>query len=51
MKYRVAITGLGIVSSLGNSADSVAKALYQGHSGIVADPERVRLGFLSALTG
>ena len=51
MTYRVAITGLGIVSSLGHSADAVAAALYRGDSGIVVDPDRSGRGFLSPLTG
>lgn len=51
MKHRVVITGLGIVSSLGNTADAVAKALYQGASGIVIDAERQARGFVSPLTG
>ena len=51
MKYRVAITCLGIVSCLGARVDAVADALYGGKSGIIADPERKRLGFASCLTG
>ncbi len=51
MKHRVAITGLGIVSSLGGDCATVARALYTGASGILLDPERKRLGFASGLTG
>ncbi|MCC8194919.1 MAG: beta-ketoacyl-[acyl-carrier-protein] synthase family protein [Deltaproteobacteria bacterium] len=51
MNHRVAITGLGIVSALGNSAESVARSLYRGDSGIGIDPEREKRGFLSPLTG
>lgn len=51
MKYRVAITGLGIVSTLGNSTGIVADALYRGLSGVAVDPERKKRGFLSPLTG
>ena len=51
MLHRVAITGLGIVSTIGATADDVAKALYEGRSGIVSDPERRERGFLSPLTG
>ena len=51
MKHRVAITGIGIISSLGTTAEGVAEALYQGKSGICVDPERQKLGFLSPLTG
>ena len=49
--HRVAITGVGIISCLGNDAQSVGNALRNGRSGIEADPERVELGFRSALTG
>lgn len=49
--YRVAITGIGIVSSLGNDLESVGSALREGRSGIVIDPQRTELGFRSALTG
>lgn len=51
MKYRVAVTGLGIVSALGIDADTVATALRAGKSGVVAEPERLALGFASPLTG
>jgi len=49
--YRIAITGVGIVSCLGGDIDGVAQALYRGESGVVVDEERRRLGFLSPLTG
>lgn len=49
--YRVAITGIGIVSCLGNDLNSVGTALREGRSGIVVDPERIKLGFRSPLTG
>ncbi|HEX9872842.1 MAG TPA: beta-ketoacyl-[acyl-carrier-protein] synthase family protein [Deferrimonas sp.] len=49
--HRVAITGIGIVSCLGNDAAAVGEALRQGRSGIVVDEERVRRGFRSPLTG
>ncbi|SDZ76379.1 3-oxoacyl-[acyl-carrier-protein] synthase I [Desulfuromusa kysingii] len=49
--YRVAITGIGIVSCLGNDLESVGAALRNGQSGIVVDPQRVELGFRSPLTG
>lgn len=51
MRHRVVITGLGILSSIGNSLDAVTEALRNGTSGIVADPERKSLGFASCLTG
>jgi 3-oxoacyl-[acyl-carrier-protein] synthase I len=49
--HRVVITGVGIVSCLGCSWESVGKALRAGRSGIVIDEERLRLGFRSPLTG
>jgi len=49
--YRVAITGIGIVSCLGSSPDTVGDALFQGRSGIVIDEDRKTLGFRSPLTG
>jgi len=47
---RVAITGVGIVSSLGADRETVARKLYQGESAVEIDPERVALGFRSPLT-
>ena len=49
--YDVAITGIGIVSTLGTGIDKVKTSLEQGTSGIGIDPERKELGFRSALTG
>jgi 3-oxoacyl-[acyl-carrier-protein] synthase I len=49
--YRAAITGVGIISCLGNDLETVAEALYKGKSGIIADEERMRIGFRSPLTG
>lgn len=48
---RAAITGIGIVSALGNDTASVARALAAGQSGVCVDDERTRLGFASPLTG
>ena len=49
--HRVAITGIGIVSCLGNDVESVGTSLRRGTSGVVFDPEREKLGFRSPLTG
>lgn len=49
--YRVAIVGLGIVSTLGSDRSTVMRSLRDGVSGIVIDPERIELGFRSPLTG
>ncbi|MDD4395605.1 MAG: beta-ketoacyl synthase N-terminal-like domain-containing protein, partial [Bacteroidales bacterium] len=48
---RVVITGMGIYSSLGKDLDSVAKALFEGKSGIGIDPIRMEYGYRSPLTG
>ncbi len=47
----VAVTGLGIISSIGLTADEVTQALYEGRSGVVLDPQRAEAGFRSGLTG
>jgi len=51
MSRRVVITGLGIVSCLGNDADSVADALYQGRSGVRLRQEQVDAGMRSHVAG
>ena len=48
---RVAITGIGIVSPIGNSAEEVAGALRAGRSGIEACPEMAERGFRSQIAG
>ena len=48
---RVAITGIGIVSPIGNAADEVATALREGRSGIEAVPEMAERGFRSQVAG
>lgn len=48
---RVVITGLGIISPIGNSADEVTESLKQGKSGISAAPEYAELGFRSQVYG
>jgi len=50
-RHRVAITGVGIVSSLGLGAGEVEASLRAGRSGIVIDEERRKSGFRSPLTG
>jgi 3-oxoacyl-[acyl-carrier-protein] synthase I len=49
--HRVAITGIGIISCLGNNIDTVGDSLRMGRCGIVVDEKRVELGFRSPLTG
>ena len=48
---RVVITGIGIVSSIGNNADEVRQSLYYGRSGIVPAPDFAELGFRSQIKG
>ncbi|MEM1388415.1 MAG: beta-ketoacyl synthase N-terminal-like domain-containing protein [Pseudomonadota bacterium] len=48
---RVAVTGLGIVSSIGNDASAVTEALRAGRSGIVAAPDYTERGFRSQVKG
>jgi 3-oxoacyl-[acyl-carrier-protein] synthase-1 len=48
---RVVITGLGIVSPIGNNAQEVTAALKAGTSGIEASPEMAERGFRSQIAG
>ncbi|MCQ0971561.1 beta-ketoacyl-ACP synthase I [Paracoccus sp. TK19116] len=48
---RVVITGLGIVSPIGNNAAEVTESLKAGRSGIVAAPEYAEHGFRSQVHG
>ena len=48
---RVVITGLGIVSSIGNDADEVATSLKESRSGIVFAPEYAEHGFRCQVHG
>ena len=48
---RVVVTGLGIVSSIGTSAEEVTASLKSGKSGIVAAPEYTERGFRSQVHG
>ncbi|KQI72163.1 3-oxoacyl-ACP synthase [Loktanella sp. 5RATIMAR09] len=48
---RVVITGLGIVSPIGNNAEEVLAALKAGKSGIEASPEMAEHGFRSQIAG
>jgi 3-oxoacyl-[acyl-carrier-protein] synthase-1 len=51
MMRRVVITGLGIISPIGNSATEVAQSLRAGRSGIVFSPEYAEHGFRSQVHG
>ena len=48
---RVVITGIGIVSCIGNNQDEVAASLKAGKSGITRDEKMTELGFRSQISG
>ena len=48
---RIVITGLGIVSCLGNDAESVTASLYDGRSGIGSRQEQIDMGMRSHVAG
>ncbi|MEM9638898.1 MAG: beta-ketoacyl synthase N-terminal-like domain-containing protein, partial [Pseudomonadota bacterium] len=48
---RVVVTGLGIISSIGNNAEEVMASLKSGKSGIVASDEMAEHGFRSRVAG
>src|SRR3989304_2874370 len=48
---RVVVTGLGIVSSIGNNKQAVLESLKQGRSGITFSQEYAYLGFRSHVHG
>ena len=48
---RVVITGLGVVSPIGNDASEVEAALRAGRSGVEAVPEMAERGFRSQVAG
>jgi len=48
---RVVVTGMGIVSCLGNTKESVTESLREGRSGIRFAPEYAERGFRSRVAG
>ncbi|MGH6971401.1 MAG: beta-ketoacyl synthase N-terminal-like domain-containing protein, partial [Caulobacteraceae bacterium] len=48
---RVAVTGIGIVSSIGVGANEVVASLREARSGIVAAPQYAEMGFRSQVHG
>jgi 3-oxoacyl-[acyl-carrier-protein] synthase-1 len=48
---RVAVTGIGIVSSIGNNANEVLASLHEARSGVVAAPKYAELGFKCQVHG
>ena len=51
MTKRVVVTGLGIVSSLGNNAEEVTSSLKQGKSGISYNAAQEEIGMRSWVSG
>jgi 3-oxoacyl-[acyl-carrier-protein] synthase-1 len=51
MMRRVAVTGLGIVSCLGNDLSRVAQALQRGHSGLAVQSSFIENGLRSHVAG
>ncbi len=49
--HRVVITGIGIISPIGNSATEVEASLRAGRSGIIAAPDYAERGFRSQVKG
>jgi len=50
-RRRVLVTGMGIVSCIGNDLGTVARALREGRSGIATAPEFVEAGLGSQIAG
>ena len=48
---RVVVTGMGIISSIGNDINEVTDSLINGRSGIVAAPDYTEKGFRSQIHG
>src|ERR1700753_3130409 len=48
---RVVVTGIGVVSSIGNNANEVTASLREARSGITAAPEYAELGFRCQVHG
>ena len=51
MQRRVVVTGLGIVSCLGNDAETVNQALRDGRSGISTSQSQIDVGMRSHISG
>ena len=51
MLERVVVTGLGIVSCLGNSAEAVRDSLHSGRSGIALCQAQIDAGMRSHVAG
>ena len=51
MTRRVVVTGMGIVSSIGNTVKEVEDSLRAGRSGITFQPDYAEHGFRSQVAG
>jgi len=51
MKTRVVVTGMGVVSPIGNGLEAFEKSLREGHSGIRFQPELEKLQFGCQVAG
>lgn len=51
MAKRVVITGMGVVSCLGNDVETVTRSLYEGRSGIRTRQEQIDIGMRSHIAG
>jgi 3-oxoacyl-[acyl-carrier-protein] synthase-1 len=51
MTRRVVVTGLGVISCIGNDQDEVTQSLKEGKSGIVFSPKYAEMGFRSHVEG
>ncbi len=51
MVERVVVTGMGIISCLGNNCNEVKKALFDGRSGITACENHIHAGMRSHIAG
>ncbi len=48
---RVVVTGMGVVSSIGDNVEQVKKSLWNATSGIAADEDMIKHGFRSQISG
>ena len=48
---RVVVTGMGIISCLGNGIEAVKNALFAGHSGVTERADHIEFGLRSQIAG
>ena len=51
MGHRVAVTGVGVLASIGTSYAEVSEAVRRGRTGVVSVPEWSQLGMRSTIAG